>query len=295
MYKLSQLKFISVEGNWDQSIHDARLSMAANIISEDHKCYAIASGTRPPAQYSSFTKTSLGEYTSKRLIEKANSTSVRIFPAYLIPHEFTYTILDAYTNSIIIGWLASGLKTRSSSIKVVLIPVTSKFHTQRVLAINKKAVECLSLFGLNVEVESAFPPDSNDIYSSCPEENKKISKMREKDGILSTGTWIDGERQRSFGDIEIMRKDLLAAISSTFGTRIGHKQIFCLSDIERVILTVSWLFHANRTGQEKISFDLIYTEVVKRFDDSINISNLKYFSDKLVSKEILHPEELGID
>ena len=61
LFTNTKLHIISIEGNWDQHIHDKRIEHAAIALQEDPSAFAIASGTFPPLSYTSFFQGRLGE------------------------------------------------------------------------------------------------------------------------------------------------------------------------------------------------------------------------------------------
>ncbi|RKJ31072.1 hypothetical protein D7X25_36370, partial [bacterium 1XD42-8] len=139
MSKKNKLHFVSIEGNWDKDIHDKRIAYGASILKEDEFSFAIASGTYAPPSYSSFYEGRLGEYTRETLIKEYGIQAMRILPAYLFPYSSTYTIIDAFANATLIGWVSCGLKKREEEINVLLEPSTSAFHGQRVEILNHRA------------------------------------------------------------------------------------------------------------------------------------------------------------
>ena len=126
--KTNNLHFVSIEGNWDKDIHDKRIEHAAMILEKNKHSLAIASGIYAPSTYSSFFSGRLGEYTKEILINKYGIPAMRIMPAYLFPYDSTYTIMDAFANAALIGWLSCGLRKRSNEMNVLLEPCTSEFH-----------------------------------------------------------------------------------------------------------------------------------------------------------------------
>ena len=247
--KKNKLHFVSIEGNWDKDIHDERIAYGASILKEDECSFAIASGTYAPPSYSSFYEGRLGEYTRERLIKEYGIEARRIVPAYLFPYRSTYTILDAFANAVLIGWVSCGLKKREEEIKVLLEPSTSAFHGQRVEILNRRACQYLQELGVRVELLCKNKLSYERLEREHQEEMTRLQEMQRREGLITTGEWLDHGVRKSYDDMEGMKNDLEEAFKETF------QSAFCIdsysfSDLERLLFTLLW---NELTGKQTLS------------------------------------------
>lgn len=244
MFNHKPLGFVSIEGNWNKHLHEERIANAASSLINNKNSFAIASGTNSPPQHASFFNGKLGVYTRDMLIRDYNIPAIRIIPAFLFPYSLTYTIIDAFTNAAIIGWISCGLKRRTDKINVTFEPSTSSFHWRRVELINNRACECLK--GLNVNVSllcrnKAFKTGKD---KNAQEEALRLSALRSKGGLLETGNWMDNGRDRNLDDISYMMSDLFKAFNSTFPSLPFDKSDI-LNDLERLVFIFLWNAYVN--------------------------------------------------
>ncbi len=239
------LHFVSIEGNWDKDIHDKRIAHAAMILLKDESSLAIASATCAPPSYSSFFQGRLGEYTKEMLINKYGIPAMRIIPAYRFPYGLTYTIIDAFTNAAVIGWVSCGLKRRNPEINVLFEPSTSDFHGLRVETLNNRACQYLRNFNVNMELLCSNKLSLPILKKDFPEEAARLSEMQSTKGLIATGEWVDNGKTRSFDDFNSMKHDLFEAFRSVFQISLSDTDNNMLSDIGRVIFTLLWNQKAN--------------------------------------------------
>lgn len=242
---MGNLHFVSIEGNWDKEIHDERIAHAAKILMEDESSLAIASATCAPPSYSSFFQGRLGEYTKEMLINKYGIPAMRIIPAYRFPYGSTYTIIDAFTNAAVIGWVSCGLKRRNREINVLFEPSTSDFHGLRVETLNNRACQYLGNFNVNMDILCRNKLPLPILEMDYPEEAARLFKMQSAKGLIATGEWVDDEKTRSFDDLNHMKHDLFETFRSVFQISLSDMDNYRLSDIERVIFTLLWNHMSN--------------------------------------------------
>lgn len=187
----NNLHFVSIEGNWDKDIHDKRIAHAAMILMEDESSLAIASATCAPPSYTSFFQGRLGEYTKEILINKYGIPAMRIIPAYRFPYGSSYTIIDAFTNAAVIGWVSCGLKRRNREINVLFEPSTSDFHGLRVETLNNRACQYLRNFNVNMDIICKNKLPLPILKKDYPEEAARLSEMQSVKGLMATGEWVD--------------------------------------------------------------------------------------------------------
>ena len=280
----NNLHFVSVEGNWDKSIHDERIEHAAKILNEDKASFVIASGTYAPSSYSSFFQGPLGEYTKEILINKYNIPAMRIIPAYLFPYPSTYTIIDAFANAALIGWVSCGLKRRNNKINVLVEPSTSAFHGLRVETLNKRACEYLDNLGINIDVICKNKLSSEILKEEFQGEIARLSEMKSNGALIDTGVWLDNGIKRSYDDLDSMKNDLFQAFKPFFNLALPHKDVNLLSDLERLIFTLCWnkLANSKQLSNKDIEDICLYVESnfnIQLSDDEM--SNMKRMIDQL--------------
>ncbi|MBE5983141.1 hypothetical protein ACOAOT_05735 [Lacrimispora sp. AGF001] len=241
----NNLHFVSIEGNWDKDIQDKRIAHAAKILMEDEFSLAIASATCAPPSYTSFFKGRLGEYTKEMLINKYGIPAMRIIPAYRFPYGSTYTIIDAFTNAAVIGWVSCGLKRRNREINVLFEPSTSDFHGLRVETLNNRACQYLRNFKVNMEILCTNKLPLPILKKDYQEEAARLSEMQSTKGLIHTGEWLDNGKTRSFDDLNNMKHDLFETFRSVFQISFSDMDNYMLSDFGRVIFTLLWNQMAN--------------------------------------------------
>lgn len=234
------LHFISIEGNWDKEVHDKRIGHAAMMLEKDKSSFAIASATYAPASYSSFFEGRLGEYTKDVLINKYGIPAMRIVPAYRFPYPSTYTIIDAFTNAALIGWVSCGLRKRSNQINVLFEPVTSEFHGLRVEILNNRACQYLRNFNVNIELSCRDKLPIAILEKDYPEEKVRLSDLQSPEGLITTGKWQDHGKARSYDDLDSMKHDLAEAFRAVFQFSVSDMDDNLLSDSGRLIFTLLW-------------------------------------------------------
>ena len=234
------LHFVSVEGNWEKEIHDKRMEHAARILKKNKASLAIASGTYSPSLYSSFYQGRLGEYTKDTLINKYGIPAMRILPAYSFPYSSTYTIIDAFANAILIGWVSCGLKKRDNKINVLFEPCTSDYHGFRVEALNHRACQYLQNFDVNFQLSCRDKLPLPILEKEYPQEVARLSKLQSEGGLITTGEWLDNGKTRSYDDLDSMKNDLFEAFKSVFQFSHFDTDTKFLSDSGRLIFTLLW-------------------------------------------------------
>lgn len=240
MLKKNTLHFVSIEGNWDKDIHDKRIAYGASILKKDESSFAIASGTFAPSSYSSFYEGRLGEYTRERLIKEYGIQEMRILPAYLFPYSSTYTIIDAFANAVLIGWVSCGLRKRKEEeVRVLLEPSTSAFHGQRVEILNRRACKYLQELGVKVELTCKNKLSYETMEKEYQDEIQRLQEMQGREGLITTGEWLDHGKRRSYDDMESMKKDLEKAFKEVFHST-HCMDIYSFSDLERFLFTLLW-------------------------------------------------------
>jgi hypothetical protein len=250
MKTLKPLKFISVEGFWEKPTHEARIEEAAEKLQAIPEAFAIATATHAPASCVSFTNLPLGQYTANRLIKDYGIAPTRILPAYLFDQKTTYTIVDAYSNAIMIGWLCSGLTKSKKTINAELSPVTSGFIAQgeRIIALNNRSLQALNNININAKVivDKSMVIPFEHLPNECPEEFDKLTKIKKPGEVIATGTWNGNSGiKRSFNDIDAMHRETTKAFSKIFGSHADYSVLFKLSALERILLTLMWCAKAN--------------------------------------------------
>lgn len=237
---MNNLHFVSVEGNWDKDIHDKRIEHAAMILEKNKSALAIASGTDAPAAYSSFFKGRLGEYTKETLINKYGIPAMRIIPAYSFPYSSTYTIIDAFANAVLIGWVSCGLRKRNNEINVLFEPCTSEFHGLRVETLNQRSCQYLHNFNVNIELSCTNKLPLAILEKEYPEEVVRLSELQSERGLITTGEWIDYGKTRSYDDLNSMKYDLAEAFKTVFNFSLSDMDTCLRSDSGRLIFTLLW-------------------------------------------------------
>ena len=271
----NNLHFVSIEGNWDKDIHDKRIAHAAMILMEDESSLAIASATCAPPSYSSFFQGRLGEYTKEMLINKYGIPAMRIIPAYRFPYGSTYTIIDAFTNAAVIGWVSCGLKRRNSEINVLFEPCTSDFHGLRVENLNNRACQYLHNFNVNMELICRNKLPLSILKKDYPEEAVRLSEMQSEKGLIDTGEWMDNGKTRSFDDLNNMKHDLFEAFRSVFQISLSDLDNYMLSGGGRVIFTLLWNQLANNQKLSDKDFKNICANVRSWFDVDISETEMQ--------------------
>lgn len=278
------LHFVSVEGNWDKNIHDERIAHAAMALNENKSSLAIASGTYAPPSYSSFFQGRLGEYTKETLINKYGIPAMRIIPAYLFPYTSTYTIIDAFTNAALIGWVSCGLRKRNNEISVLFEPSTSAFHGLRAEILNNRACKYLHDFNVSIELSCKNKLSHEILKAEYQGEIIRLSEMQSSGALITTGKWLDNGKMRSYDDLHSMKYDLVQAFKSFFKFSLFHIDSYSLSDLERLIFTLSWNQLANSKKLSDKDFEDICLYVGSNFD--INISNSKMLNIQRIIDEV---------
>lgn len=271
----NNLHFVSIEGNWDKDIHDKRIAHAAMILMKDKSSLAIASATCAPPSYSSFFQGRLGEYTKDILINKYGIPAMRIIPAYRFPYGSTYTIIDAFTNAVVIGWVSCGLKRRNSEINVLFEPSTTDFHGLRVEALNKRSCQYLRDFNVNIELLCRNKLPLPILEKDYPQEAARLSEMQSKKGIIATGEWVDNGKTRSYDDLHSMKYDLVEAFKSVFHYSLTDPDHYLQSDIDRIVLTLLWNQMANSNNLSDKDIKSICSFAGLYFDADITESGMK--------------------
>ena len=266
----NNLHFVSIEGNWDKDIHDKRIAYAAKILMEDEFSLAIASATCAPPSYSSFFQGRLGEYTKEMLINKYGIPAMRIIPAYRFPYDWTYTIMDAFTNAAVIGWVSCGLKRRNREINVLFEPSTSDFHGLRVETLNNRACQYLGNLNVNIELSSRNKLPLSILKKDYPDEAARLSEMQSTEGLISTGEWVDNGKIRSFDDLNSMKHDLFEAFQSVLQISLSDMDHYILSDVGRIIFTLLWNQMANNQKLSDKDFKNVYAYARSWFDSDIS-------------------------
>ena len=237
VFNNNSLHFVSVEGNWDKTVHDQRIDDAAKALEIDKSAIAIASGTYAPPVYTSFFNNPLGEYTKEILINTYGIQAMRIIPAYIFPYRFTYTTIDAFTNAVIIGWLSCGFQKRNTKIHVLSTPVTSAFHGLRAEILNKRAYKYLSDLNVDIDVQCENKIPFEILKEKHPEETERITEMKSRHGIIQAGKWSDDGIQRDYDDLNGMKRILSKAFEPYFKKSSYLIDCDTLSDSERFIIT----------------------------------------------------------
>ena len=266
----NNLHFVSIEGNWDKDIHDKRIAHAAKILMEDEFSLAIASATCAPPSYSSFFQGRLGEYTKEMLINKYGIPAMRIIPAYRFPYDWTYTIMDAFTNAAVIGWVSCGLKRRNREINVLFEPSTSDFHGLRVETLNNRACQYLGNLNVNIDLSSRNKLPLSILKKDYPDEAARLSEMQSTEGLIATGEWVDNGKIRSFDDLNSMKHDLFEAFQSVFQISLSDMDHYILSDVGRIIFTLLWNQMANNQKLSDKDFKNVYAYARSWFDANIS-------------------------
>lgn len=266
----TNLHFVSIEGNWDKEIHDERIAHAAKILTEDEYSLAIASATCAPPSYTSFFQGRLGEYTKEILINKYDIPAMRIIPAYRFPNGSSYTIIDAFTNAAVIGWVSCGLKRRNREINVLFEPSTSDFHGLRVETLNNRACQYLRNFNVNMDILCRNKLPLPILKKDYPEEAARLSEMQSTKGLMATGEWVDNGKTRSFDDLNHIRHDLFESFRSVFQVSLSDMDNDRLSDFGRIIFTLLWNQMANNQKLTDQDFKNVYTYVRSWFDVDIS-------------------------
>jgi hypothetical protein len=286
---LKPLTFVSVEGFWEKPIHDARVAEAAKKLNEHPQAFAIATATHAPAPCTSFTNRPLGQYTAQKLIEDYKIDPARILPAYLFPQKTTYTIIDAYSNAMMIGWLCSGLSARSEIIHISLYPVSAGFRAQqeRIVLLNARSTKALEKLSIKVTIYPASNMKSfKPVSAEDQEEMQKLAALKKPGSVIDTGTWQGNSGiPRSFDNIDAIKSEIALAVEAIFGKQISRSALFELSDMERLLLTLVWNVKAN-TGAN-YNLDALYKMACHYFVEATN-TDLPLAKDKLIAKGLLN-------
>ena len=269
------LHFVSIEGNWDKEIHDERIARAAMILEKNKLSFAIASATYAPAAYSSFCEGRLGEYTKDILINKYGIPAMRILPAYLFPYPSTYTIIDAFANAALIGWVSCGLRKRSNQIDVLHEPVTSEFHGLRVEMLNNRACKYLRNFNVSTKLLCKNKLSFIELEKEYPEEVIRLSQLQSKGGLIATGVWSDNGKTRSYDVLDSMKHDLAEAFKSVTKFAFSDMDTCLLSDSERLIFTLLWNHIANSKKLTNNDIENICSFAGLYFDADISESGMR--------------------
>jgi hypothetical protein len=286
MPTLKPLKFISVEGFWEKPIHEQRVAAAAEKLQEDPLAFAIATATHAPASCTSFTDEPLGQYTARTLINDYKIAPMRILPAYLFPQKTTYTIIDAYSNAIMIGWLCCGLSKSATTVEAELEPVSAGFNEQRarIVTLNTRALKILRTLSVQVAITPtpAYIPFAK-LLEASEEERSKLAKIQEPDGVIATGCWHGNSGvHRSFDNIEAMHNEIALAFTKVFGDKISTKKLFNLSPLERFMLTLIWNIKANTKEKSVRDWQTIYSQLNNYFTEKLNTAALEAAKNKLI-------------
>jgi hypothetical protein len=254
--------FVSVEGNWDREIHNNRIKRAAKILESNKSAFVIASGTYAPDPYSSFYDGPLGRYTAETLIKKYNISPERIIPAYIVPFDYTYTIIDSYANAAFIGWLTCGLKQRYDEINVLFEPCTSQFHGLRVEMLNNRACNYLHDFQVNVDLLCNNKLTKKELKRDHPGEIERLNAMKEKGGLLYNGEWLDDGINKSFDDIVEVSRLINTVFSNALNISSSEIDLGNWTDNERLLLLMSL--------NQKVNTHHIDEESIQFLTDIIN-------------------------
>lgn len=276
----TNLHFVSIEGNWDKEIHDERIAHAAKLLTEDEYSLAIASATCAPPSYTSFFQGRLGEYTKEILINKYDIPAMRIIPAYRFPYGSSYTIIDAFTNAAVIGWVSCGLKRRNREINVLFEPSTSDFHGLRVETLNNRACQYLRNFNVNMDIICKNKLPLPILKKDYPEEAARLSEMQSTKGLMATGEWVDNGKTRSFDDLNHIRHDLFESFRAVFQISLSDMDNDRLSDFGRIIFTLLWNQMANNQKLTDQDFKNVYAYVRSWF--GVNISETEMLTIKKI-------------
>lgn len=283
MKNLKTLKFVSVEGFWEKEVHEARVAEAAKKLVDNPSAFAIATATYAPPPSVSFTNIPLGKYTSNKLIQEFGIPSSRILPAYLFDQKTTYTIIDAYSNAIMIGWLCCGLTQCTKTVHAELYPVTAGFPEQaeRILTLNTRSLKPLASLGisvkLNLDTSNIIPFEQ--LLINCPEEANKLIKIKQPGELIATGCWNGNSGiKRCFDDIGGMRNEIVNAFRKIFASNINYQKLFSLTNIERLFLTYIWNIKASGNIITNNDINNLYNTINDYFaeeitDDEINIAH----------------------
>lgn len=291
MSKLKAINFVSVEGFWEKPIHDARLREAAEKLLADPNAFAIATATYAPTPCVSFTNQPLGQYTASKLIKEYKISPMRILPAYLFDQKTTYTIIDAYSNAIMIGWVCAGLAYSKENKIAVLSPVTAGFLEQweRIFELNIRATKVLKT--LSIEVTIKHPTNKmtfDQLLTACPEEANKLTKIKKPGEVLDTGIW-DGNSgiTRSFDNIQAMRQEIVNAFAKVFDSNINGSKIFELNDVERILSILLWNTKANTAAISSGDFNKISNHLNNYFENGVKSEEINVAKEKLISMGII--------
>jgi hypothetical protein len=286
MNVLNPLVFVSVEGCWEKSVHDARVAEAAEKLLKNENAFAIATATHAPSPSISFTDIALGKYTAHALINEYNISPRRVLPAYLFNQKTTYTIIDAYSNAIMIGWLSCGLSQSSKLVKVDLYPVTAGFIEQgeRIVLINTRALRVLSKLSVDTVLHEPPKIEESQLSIGFQEEAEKLEALKIAGGVIQSGSWIGyAGIKRSFDNIEAMHGEIVFAMKRVFGAGIKTKELFCLSDVERLLLSMVWSVKSNTGVLRKKDWTVVSNAVGSYFINEIEDAVIASARDKLAS------------
>lgn len=277
------LHFISVEGNWEKGIHDKRIEHAAKILEKNKSSLVIVSGTYSPSLYSSFYPGRLGEYTKDTLINKYGIPAMRILPAYSFPYSSTYTIIDAFANAILIGWVSCGLRKRENEINVLFEPGTSDFHGLRVETLNHRACQYLHNFDVNIQLSCRNKLPLPILEKEYPQEVVRLSKLQSEGGLITTGEWLDNGKSKSYDDLDSIKNDLGEAFKSVFQLSHFDMDTKFLSDSGRFIFTLLWnqITNSGKLSDIDIENICLYT----RSEFNAEISNSEMMAIKSMIKQ----------
>jgi hypothetical protein len=212
---MDTLSIVSLEGSWDAAINDRRLKLAAAAFRQRNADFIISSGTYEPGS-------SVSDCAGVRRLGERNAYTLRdvyyldpavIIPAYAFPFEFTYTIIEAFGNACVIGWLMSGFEMRSELGRVDFLPVSSGVHCRRVQILNVRACQALKQFNVEATVKRQQPSGPGERHS-IENEAVKLRELTWAGGVIATGRWFHGDEEWSFDDQKLMRATMAAMIKT---------------------------------------------------------------------------------
>lgn len=287
MKTLKPLKFISVEGFWEKPIHEARIAEAAKKLLAIPEAFAIATATHAPTPCVSFTNLPLGQYTANSLINDYKIAPIRILPAYLFDQKTTYTIIDAYSNAMMIGWLCTGLNKSEQAVNTKLHPATSGFIAQgeRIVALNNRALKALKNLNIDAKliIDKSMLIPFDRLQKECPEEFNKLTKINEPNGVIETGVWNGNSGlKRGFDDIDTMRIEITKAFNKIFGPHANYNMLFTLSDIERMLLTFIWCAKTNVNTATNNHWEICKNIIGNYFTEELKTTDIELAKNNLI-------------
>jgi|HubBroStandDraft_1064217.scaffolds.fasta_scaffold19893_2 hypothetical protein len=214
---MEAVSIVSVEGNWDTAINARRLDFAAAAFRRADADFIISSGTYEPGLPSTDRALvkKLGEQNADALRDLQGIDPALVIPAYAFPFEFTYTVIEAFGNACVIGWLISGFERRSIPGRVDFAPVSSGAHCERVHVLNIRACQALTQFNVATAVrrQKLSGPDDPE---RVEREAGKLRQLTRPGGVIATGRWFHGDEERSFDDPALMRATFAGMIKAIF-------------------------------------------------------------------------------